>query len=86
MKVKRECLNLDKKALFADGYDDCIIGTVSSFGRPDVVIYDKNKMIKKLAKDMPVEAAEEFFNFNILGSFVGEYTPAFAVLLKSRTS
>jgi hypothetical protein len=31
---------------------------------------------------MTVEEAEEFFNFNIIGAYIGENTPAFTVRLK----
>lgn len=61
-----------------DGYDDCIIGVASRFGMSDCVAYDRNKIIKKLEQDgMSLEEAEEFFEYNILGAWVGETTPIF---------
>ncbi len=60
-----------------DGYDDCIIGVCERFGMDDVVLYDKEKIIQKLMKDMGNEDAMEYFEYNIIGFFVGAKTPAF---------
>jgi len=71
-----ECL--DENVLKADGYDDCIIGFTHQAGRPSVIAYDTNKIIDKLRSDgMDTEEACEFFEFNIAGAYVGEYTPVF---------
>jgi hypothetical protein len=71
-----ECL--DENVLRADGYDDCIIGFTQQAGRPSVLAYDTNKMIAKLISEgMDMEEAWEFFEFNIAGAYVGEYTPVF---------
>ena len=64
--------------LKADGYDDCIIG-VDSHQR---VVYDQEKIIDKLGKDMTREEATEFFYYNIEGSYVGDYTPLYITVLK----
>ena len=60
-----------------DGYDDCIIGVGTRCGMTDVFIYDKHKMITKLARrdDMTYDEALEFIDFNIAGAFIGEDTP-----------
>jgi len=67
----------DVEMMLADGFDDCIIGVVGRFGKQPVVLYDRVAIIRKLMKDMSVEEAEEFFEFNIAGAWVGEGTPAF---------
>ena len=65
----------------ADGFDEAIIGTVERFGDSEaIILYDKDKVIDILMKDMPREDAEEYFYYNILGAYVGEGTPAFATL------
>lgn len=65
-------------ALKMDGFDDCILGICSQFGRPPVIAYDREKVIKRLMKDgMDREGAEEFFEFNQIGAYMGEYTPVF---------
>ena len=73
-------MNLDHVAedlLTADGYDDCILGVAYEFGRPPRVAYDRDAMIEKLAEDMTHEEAEEYFEFNIAGAYVGENTPTY---------
>ena len=66
----------DEKMLFADGFDKAIIG-VAHIQNKRIVSYDTKKCIKILMKDMTQEEAVEYFDFNVLGSYVGEYTPAF---------
>lgn len=68
--------------LFADGFDDCILGIVERFGIGRVVLYDREKVLAKLqADEMTYEEAVEYFEFNIIGAWMGETTPAFATLL-----
>lgn len=61
----------------ADGFDDAIIGIGQRCGQEDLVVYDQEKCVDILAKDMPREDAIEYFEFNVLGSWVGEDTPIF---------
>jgi len=65
--------------LTADGFDKAILGTASSFGRKDTVLYSVQKMldIMKGRDGMTADEAVEFFHFNILGSFNGEGMPSF---------
>lgn len=69
--------DLDPELLLMDGYDDCFVGLVYRFGQEPIACYDRAKVIASLAKDMPVEEAEEFFEFNQIGAWVGERTPCF---------
>ena len=66
----------DEKMLFSDGFDKAIIG-VAHIQNKRIVAYDTNKCIKILMKDMTHEEAVEYFDFNVAGSYVGKYTPAF---------
>jgi len=65
-------------ALVADGFDDAIIGIGRQFNT-DIVVYDEEKCIKILMErdGMTDEEAEEFFEFNVVGAYVGEHTPVF---------
>ena len=64
--------------LFADGFDDAIIGVGNSFGEKLCAIYDADKVIDILMKEgMDYAEAMEHFDFNIAGSYVGEQTPIF---------
>lgn len=70
-------------ALKMDGYDDCVIGIVERINMSPVLLYSRPKVIKRLMKDgMNRDEAEEFFEFNQLGAWIGEGTPAFATLGK----
>jgi hypothetical protein len=81
-QTKREAVNAlllanDDGALFADGFDDAIIGVARGFGEAPVVAYDRAKCIEILSRDMPEDEAEEFFSFNVIGAYVGESTPIY---------
>jgi len=66
-------------ALKADGFDDCIIGIASRCGQNDLIAYDVSKILKVLQQrdGMTYEEAQEFFEYNIIGSYMGENTPIF---------
>lgn len=59
-------------------FDKAIVGVVTNI-KTQAVCYDVSKIIKILMKEdkMTEEEAREFFDFNILGSWVGEYTPVY---------
>lgn len=77
----REALALiDDKMLFADGFDDAIMGYVERFRMGPVVLYDREKCIRVMMKrdGMTRDEANEFFEFNVIGAWMGESTPCFA--------
>ena len=64
--------------MFADGFDDAIIGVGNSFGGSLCAIYDTDLIVKQCMKDgMEYDEALEYFDFNIAGAYVGEQTPIF---------
>ena len=67
------------EALFADGFDDAILGVGRRCGQPSLVVYSTPKCIKILIKKLncTYEEASEYFNFNVVGAWVGENTPLF---------
>ncbi len=70
--------------LTADGFGGALIGLVTRFGFENpVALYDQDKCIQILMErdGMDYEGAVEFFEFNTLGAWVGEMTPAFARLV-----
>ena len=78
---RHSCINLtdaDNDLLFADGYDEAILGIAECEGMP-LVVYDVRKLIHLLRtrEGMTSEEAEEFFEYNIAGSYMGERTPIF---------
>jgi hypothetical protein len=58
--------------LKADGFDEAIIGFDINSMR---LIYSVKKCITILCRDMCEEDAEDYFSFNVSGSYVGEKTP-----------
>ena len=71
-----DMLGEDENVLLADGFDDAFVGIGRQFGRP-IAIYDRTKCIDILQKDMSEEEAEEYFQYNVEGAWVGENTPIF---------
>lgn len=78
---REEIASFMDDALFADGFDEAIIGYVQRCGM-SVVLYDARKYIEILITDegLTEEEAVEHFDCNILGTWVGDNTPAFAFL------
>jgi hypothetical protein len=86
MKTTREELaeQFGDDILLMDGYDDCVVGVVEQFGRPPIVCYDRDKVIRKMVADgMTYEEAEEFFEYNQIGAWVGDRTPCFLTQIKN---
>ena len=74
---------LNENAMFAEGLEDALIGYVTRIGMDIVPLYDRTKVIEILmSEDMTEEDAIEHFDYNIIGSYVGEGTPAFATILR----
>jgi hypothetical protein len=63
------------EAMFADGFDDSILG-YDTKGR---VVYSVDSILETLTErdGMSVDEAREYFDFNIDGAYVGEYTPIY---------
>ena len=68
---------VNEDMLFADGFDDALVGYIERAGMPSIACYDKDKCIEILANDMTHEEAIEYFYFNTAGAYVGENTPCF---------
>ena len=66
-------------ALLAEGFSEALIGMGNRFTY-DVAVYDYEKCIEILARDMPRDDAEEYFEFNMAGAYVGEHTPVFVTV------
>jgi len=62
-----------------DGFDAAIVGVASRIGSADFLVYSREKCIEILmANDgWTYTDADEYFDFNISGAYVGEATPAF---------
>lgn len=70
----------DGEAIFYPNYEDALVGICQQFGRPPVALYDYDKCLKILQREgATYEEAVEWFEYNTLGNWVGDYTPAFVV-------
>lgn len=77
--TKEDIAEINPEALLCDGFDDAIIGIAERINLGPVVAYSVEEMIRILMErdNMSYEDAFEYFSFNILGAWVGEYTPIF---------
>ena len=73
--MKEMCLQANEEAMFADGLDGSILG-IDTKGR---VVYSVNKIVETFIErdGMTEEEAREFFDFNVDGAYIGEYTPIY---------
>jgi hypothetical protein len=62
--------------LTLDGFDEAVIGIVERAGLL-AVCYNRTKIINILMRDMNYEEAMEYYEFNILGAYMGEHTPVY---------
>lgn len=87
---------LDEGIVFFDGFDDAIVGLGTRFGVIEpIIVYNKDKVIEILMEDMVVgeedkdedeevikfEMANEYFEYNVIGAWVGDRTPMFIEFL-----
>ena len=86
-QIKEALAELDPEALLAAGFDEALIGIVRQFSRY-LALYDTDKVLAILASRMelsddeerlPLEIAEEYFEYNVVGAWVGEHTPVFTL-------
>jgi len=70
----------DDELLFADGFDEAIIGI--TLGTLNRVVYDASLMATKLVADgkMDYPDAWEYLDFNTFQAYVGERTPVYVNL------
>ena len=71
-----ELLGDDEPIMLADGFEEAFLGIAAQFNIK-FAVYSRPKCIEILCKDMTWEEAEEHFQFNVEGAYVGENTPAF---------
>lgn len=79
--TKRDYLNEFAEGamvLEPNSFDKAIVGIVQRIDRDPVVCYSVSKIIEILMEDgMDEEEAYEYYEYNILGAYMGETTPMF---------
>ena len=74
-----EIAEYNPEALMCDGFDEAIIGMAERINLGPVVAYDVEKILQIMVErdGMTYEEAQEFFDYNIIGAWMGEFTPIF---------
>lgn len=70
---------INPEALLCDGFDNAIIGMAERINLGPVVAYSVEKIIDIMMQrdGMTYEEALEYYDYNIQGAWMGEYTPIF---------
>lgn len=83
-EIKQLVAEQNEDALFIDGLDgdkeafnEALIGWGHRCGTENVAIYDQEEVVAILAEEMEYEEAEEWFDYNIAGAYMGPNTPIF---------
>lgn len=74
--------DIGEESLFADGFDDAIIGlSYDPLADSYRVCYSIDKCYDCLVKDdeMSFDEAIEYFEYNVIGSYMGPRTPIFVI-------
>ena len=75
-EILEELSYVNEQAILIDGMDDALVG----IDMVDyVAVYDVNKCVEILmiTSEMTRKEAQEYFEYNILSAYVGDYTPRF---------
>ena len=72
----QELFDGDEQILTAVGFDEAFVGIGIQFNMP-IAVYDYAKCIGILAESMDYEDAVEYFEYKVIGAWVGEQTPIF---------
>jgi hypothetical protein len=73
---------INPDAIIWDGFDEALIGIGERCGLGPVAIYDRETMVEILSEEMTVDEADEYLEFNVIGAYVGEYTPIIVYVLR----
>lgn len=78
-KLEEWVSEFNDEALFAVGFEDAFIGVAERCGQPALVVYDADICIDILRNRDGMDKSEaiEFFNFNVIGAWMGDHTPLF---------
>ena len=80
MDITEFVANLDDgEAVYGEGLEEALVGFSSRFAEGPLATYDIKKVIDIFMNrdGMTFEDANEYFEYNVLGSWVGDRTPVF---------
>ena len=77
--TREDIAEINPDALMCDGFDDAIIGMAERINLGPVVAYSVSKILDIMIErdGMSYEDALEFYDYNIVGAWMGENTPVF---------
>jgi hypothetical protein len=77
--TRDEIAQINPDALMCDGFDDAVIGMAERPNLGPVVAYSVSKILDIMVNrdGMTYEEALEFYEYNIVGSWMGENTPIY---------
>jgi len=76
-EIKEILSEENPNALFADNFDEALIGISRRCGQPSLAVYSITRCLDVLQKEMSYQDAIEYFEFNVLNSWLGDGTPIF---------
>lgn len=77
--TREEVAEINPDALVCDGFDEAIIGMAERINLGPVVAYSVEKILDILINrdGMTYEEAIEYYDYNVVGAWMGEFTPVF---------
>ena len=80
-QINRACEELGVTILLADGLDDAFLGITRD--DPPRAVYSYERVIDVLVEQgMTTAEADEYYEYNIAGAYMGEQTPLFITSLE----
>ena len=77
--IKHELQILNPNALFADGFDEALLGYTAEYYSVSRAVYSANKMVEILKEREGVsdDSARADLEYNVFGSYFGESSPVY---------
>jgi len=78
-EIKAYLREANPESLLADGFDEALCGVVRKPCQGEVAMYDEDACIRLLMSDLSMTYSEavDYFEFNIVGAYLGPDTPVF---------
>lgn len=76
-EIREQLEELNPEALFADGFDEALVGIGQQFNK-HLPVYSYQACVAVLiGQGLSESEAVEHMEFNVVGAYVGEHTPIF---------
>jgi hypothetical protein len=85
--IRETLAEYNEDMVFFEGFDDALIGVSHMIGCETIAAYDYDRCIEILREGgSSEEEAKEYFDYNVIGSYVGQHTPCFISLETSSSA